>query len=220
MLPYTKKRIVSVIHYKDGGNNNIRHFYVWKIAGGKKKGLSCKNPIHFSCVLLSSWSVQFAPYLTGSTSEIPTGNVARVGYTYHPCMPTILECLLALWCWAWCFYGCPAGDPGKRGVKLGVKRVGERVHGGRQIWVHCDSGRVAKGRAGIEEGRQGKKRKFTGSVRVVWLLMGIKIMERQKEREKQMWPMQTKREKRWWAGNIGDQRGHGKRESRWGDVKA
>lgn len=87
-----KTRIVSVIHYQDSINKNIRYFYVGK---EKKNGhYLVKDLMTFSHMPLPHGQSRVSHTCElGSTSGIPTGAAARLCYTYRPCTPTVLVVL-------------------------------------------------------------------------------------------------------------------------------
>lgn len=149
--------------------------------------------LHGQCRLPHIWLCEL-----GSTSEIPTGTAARVGYTYCPCMPTILMVLGLVtphmpcqevlapeeWNWVWREQereSTREGGCGEWRAILGLEWIS---HGGqREDW----------GR----RGKDSQEDKFASSVRVGWSITGRKITERQKWSEKKMWPRKKMREKRW-----------------------
>lgn len=151
----------------------------------------------------------------GSTSEIPTGTAARMGYTYHPPMPTVLMVLVLVlphilaseesnWVWR----------------RQERESMGESGCGGLRailgsVWIWRGGQRRGWGRRGKER----QEDEFASSVGAGWLISERKIKERQKCSEKKMWPRKKRREKRWLAGNTGDQSDCGNRGRRWGDGK-
>lgn len=138
--------------------------------------------LHGQCRLPHIWLCEL-----GSTSENPMGTAARVGYTYCPCMPTVLmvlglvpphmSCQEVLapdeWSWVWReqeWESTGEGGCGEGRAILGSERIS---HGGQR------EGRGKRGKDSQED-------EFANSVRVGWLITGKKIMERQKWSEKKM----------------------------------